>query len=70
MILLFSIKAKKLFKKVLTRERIYSIIKVQKRQREVIKMFKVIMIVDNEEYTYGTYSNRDKANEIAMEIRE
>ena len=54
----------------MTRERIYSIIKTQKGQREVIKMFKVIMVVDNEEYTYGTYSNRDRANEIAMEVRE
>ena len=33
-------------------------------------MFKVIMVADNEEYTYGTYSNRDRANEIAMEVRE
>lgn len=33
-------------------------------------MFKVIMIMDNEEYAYRIYSNRDKANEIAMEIRE
>lgn len=54
----------------MTRERIYSIIKTQKGQREVIKMFKVIMIIDNEEYTYGTYSNRNRANEIAMEVRE
>lgn len=33
-------------------------------------MFKVIMIIDNEEYTYGTYRNRDRANEVAMEVRE
>lgn len=33
-------------------------------------MFKVIMIIDNEEYTYGTYINRNRANEVAMEVRE
>lgn len=33
-------------------------------------MFKVIMIVDNEEYAYGTYNDRNRANEIAMEVRE
>ena len=33
-------------------------------------MFKVIMIIDNEEYAYGTYSDRNRANEIAMEVRE
>ena len=33
-------------------------------------MFKVIMIIDNETYTYGTYSDRNRANEIAIEVRE
>jgi hypothetical protein len=33
-------------------------------------MFKVMMIVDNETYTYGTYSDRNRANEIAIEVRE
>ena len=33
-------------------------------------MFKVIMIVDNCEYAYGTYSDRNKANEVAMLVRE
>ena len=32
-------------------------------------MFKVIMTVDNQEYVYGEYENRDKANEVAMEVR-
>ena len=32
--------------------------------------FKVIMIVDDEEYTYGTYESRDRANEIAMQVRD
>lgn len=32
-------------------------------------MFKVMMIVDNEIYTYGTYSDRNRANEIAIEVR-
>lgn len=31
-------------------------------------MFKVIMIVDNEEYIYGTYSDRNRANEIAIQV--
>ena len=29
-----------------------------------------MMIVDNEIYTYGTYSDRNRANEIAIEVRE
>lgn len=33
-------------------------------------MFKVMMIVDNEIYTYGTYSDHNRANEIAIEVRE
>ena len=33
-------------------------------------MFKVIKIVDDCEYTYGTYTDRDRANEIAMQVRE
>ena len=33
-------------------------------------MFKVMMIVDNETYTYGTYADRNRANEIAIEVRE
>lgn len=33
-------------------------------------MFKVMMIIDNETYTYGTYSDRNRANEIAIEVRE
>ena len=28
------------------------------------------MLIDGEWYTYGTYSNRDKANEVAMIVRE
>lgn len=31
-------------------------------------MFKVMMIVDNEEYVYGTYADRNKANEIAEQV--
>ena len=33
-------------------------------------MFNVMMVVDGEVYKYGTYSNRDKANEVAMLVRE
>jgi 1-aminocyclopropane-1-carboxylate deaminase/D-cysteine desulfhydrase-like pyridoxal-dependent ACC family enzyme len=41
-----------------------------KERNEVHKMFKVVMIVDDCEYTYGTYTDRDRANEIAMQVRE
>ena len=33
-------------------------------------MFKVIMIVDNCEYAYGTYTDNNRANEIALQVRE
>ena len=33
-------------------------------------MWKVIMIVDNAEYVYGTYTNQNRANEVAMQVRE
>ena len=33
-------------------------------------MFRVMMIVDGEEYAYGTYADRNRANEIAMQVRE
>ena len=32
--------------------------------------YAVIMIVDNAEYTYGTWDNPNKANEVAMEVRD
>lgn len=32
-------------------------------------MFRVMMIVDDEVYTYGTYADRDRANEVAIEVR-
>lgn len=32
-------------------------------------MFKVVMIVDDCEYVYGTYSDHNKANEVAMLVR-
>ena len=31
-------------------------------------MFKVTMSVDGSEYTYGIYDDRDRANEIAMQV--
>ena len=31
--------------------------------------FKVMMICDGEHYTYGTWDDRDKANEVAMIVR-
>ena len=34
------------------------------------KRFKVIMVVDDEEYTYGTYDSRNRANEVAMQVRD
>lgn len=32
--------------------------------------FKIIMEIDGEEYLYGRETNRNKANEIAMRVRE
>lgn len=32
-------------------------------------MWKIVMEIDGQEYTYGKYSDRTKANEIAMKIR-
>ena len=32
-------------------------------------MWKIVMEIDGEEYTYGKYSDRAKANEIAMQVR-
>lgn len=32
-------------------------------------MWTVWMVVDGEEYKYGTYSDKDRANEIAMQVR-
>ena len=34
------------------------------------KRFRVIMVVDDEEYPYGTYDSRDRANEIALKVRD
>lgn len=33
-------------------------------------MFKVEMFIEGEWYTYGTYGDRDRANEVAMIVRE
>lgn len=32
-------------------------------------MYRIMMVVDDEAYVYGADSNRDKANEIAMKVR-
>lgn len=32
-------------------------------------MFKVMMIVDGQAYVYGTYNDRERANEIAIDLR-
>ena len=34
------------------------------------EMYNVIMEVNGEEYVYGKYADRNKANEIAMQIRD
>ena len=31
--------------------------------------YEIIMVIDGQEYIYGMDRNRDRANEIAMEIR-
>ena len=33
-------------------------------------MFRVMMIVDNEVYEYGRWEDRNKANEVAMIVRD
>lgn len=33
-------------------------------------MYKVMMLVDGEAYEYGRWTDRNKANEVAMEVRE
>lgn len=33
-------------------------------------MYEVVMEVDGQEYVYGIYSDRNKANEIAMIVRD
>lgn len=33
-------------------------------------MFKVMMIVDGKSYFYGAWENRNKANEVAIEVRD
>lgn len=32
-------------------------------------MWKIVMEIDGQEYTYGEYSDHAKANEIAMQVR-
>ena len=33
-------------------------------------MFRVMMVIDGNAYEYGKWNDRDKANEVAMEVRE
>lgn len=33
-------------------------------------MYNVIMVIDDNEYIYGTYKDGNKANEIAMQVRD
>ena len=33
-------------------------------------MWQVILCVEDEEYVYGTYNDRNKANEIAIQVRD
>ena len=43
----------------------------EKRDKKGIEtMYNVEMIFGNEIYVYGSYSDRNKANEIAMWVRE
>ena len=34
------------------------------------KRYRVIMVIDDEEYTYGTYESRNRANEVAMQVSD
>ena len=38
--------------------------------KQEIKKYEIMMVIDGDEFVYGADSNRDKANEIAMQIRE
>lgn len=38
--------------------------------REVRAMFRVWMIFDSGRYVYGTYESSNKANEVAMQVRD
>ena len=40
------------------------------KRREENKMYRVVKNFDGTEYTHGTYSNRDKANEVALMLRD
>lgn len=33
-------------------------------------MFEIVMVIDGTEYRYGTDSDRNRANEIAMRVKE
>ncbi len=33
-------------------------------------MYRVMMVVDGEAYEYGRWTDRNRANEVAMEVRE
>ena len=39
-------------------------------RKKINPMFKVMMYVNGEWYKYGTYANRNKANEVAMVVRD
>lgn len=33
-------------------------------------MFRVMMVIDDNTYEYGRWNDRDKANEVAREVRD
>lgn len=53
---------------MLTNQLRCAIIISESKGKGTLKMFKVMMIVDNETYKYGAYADRDRANEIAMQV--
>ena len=58
-------KLKKIFTKLLTNGMKYVIINTE---REVKIMFRVEMLIDGTWYPYGTYTDRDKANEVGKMV--
>lgn len=41
-----------------------------KRKENKTMMYKVMMYVEGEWYEYGEWADRNKANEVAMEVRD
>jgi hypothetical protein len=61
---------KKLFEEFKEYENLWDNINTKHKKLCEEKRYKVIMVVDDEEYTYGTFDSKNRANEVAMEVRD